>query len=216
MRLHLHDLAPRLLQLETLGETEDASRRTLQRLSRLAVDRRHLTNAVSFALEDAVRSLELVPLLVEGWTKAKEIQAARARGGTEVVALASHTISVRHEPTIEFLIDGNSIGSIDVNIRIQFALKGVIVNVEAGRIRSVRTAEASASAVLGVGGQDFHTENLGTLQLPGTLTFDAEVAATWPNRGAAVARLNPYTNAFSTASTGTEGQKLPPGSPLRV
>ena len=85
LSLHVHDLVPRLFQPEMLGKLDDASRRTLEGLRCLAGDRRNLANALSFALEDAVRSLEVLPLLVEGWTKAKEIQAARAHGGTHFV-----------------------------------------------------------------------------------------------------------------------------------
>ena len=174
LSLHVHDLVPRLLQPDMLGEPENASRRTLDGLRRLGIDRRNLANAISFALEDAVRSLEVLPLLVQGWRKAKEIQAARAHGGTHFVDLASHTIPVRHDPTIEFLIDGHCVGSIDVNVRVEFSVKGAIVKVESHRIRAVRLAEVSASVVLGIGGQDLHEEDLGTLALPGTLTFGEE------------------------------------------
>ena len=87
---------------------------------------------------------------------------------------------MRHDPTIEFLIDGSFVGRIDVNVRIDFAFKGAIVKVDGGRIRAVRVAESSASVVLGIGGQDLHTEHLGRLQFPGTLTFDtpADAAST--------------------------------------
>lgn len=116
------------------------------------------------AAVEGVTDLDLVDILVAGWRKhralrdaaRRTIDAASTPGGIveEVVDLAEHRITSRHEPGIDVVANGVRLGTVAVTVRLQATLTGLAATVRAGRLVSIGGGRAELEATLGIGGVD--------------------------------------------------------------
>ncbi len=119
---------------------------------------RSLTAAVDrevAAAMDGLLSLNLADMVAAGWKKYEALrQAARrtrdAPTTEEIVALATHMIESSHHPTVELFIDGKSIASIEIELRIAFTMAGVLAVVRQARLTEVRTGTCTVTGSLAV------------------------------------------------------------------
>ncbi|MFF0413022.1 hypothetical protein ACFYUY_21590 [Kitasatospora sp. NPDC004745] len=99
--------------------------------------------------------LDMIDLLAGGWrTHAALTAAARstcaAAGSEEVVALLDHRIRSVHHPSVKVLVDGVSVGTLAVDIEVEFDLSGIIAVVRGGRLVAVRAGSCTAKAGVAV------------------------------------------------------------------
>ena len=112
--------------------------------------------AVSGEVASAVEGLldfDLGDLLLSGWCKHAEVRAAARRtaaapGSAEVVALATHRVTSTHEPAVDLLVNGATVATVQLELRIEFLLKGIVVTVREGRLAAVRPGTCEVTATL--------------------------------------------------------------------
>lgn len=98
--------------------------------------------------------LGLDTLIVEGWRKFEDLQAAaqrtRAAGGSEVLDLASHSITSTHEPKIELRLDDIPVAALQFELSLSFVLKAVVATVRDGRLVSLHSGICDVDGSLAV------------------------------------------------------------------
>jgi hypothetical protein len=107
------------------------------------------------AATDGLLSLDLADMVAAGWKKYEALrQAARrtrdAPTTEEIVALATHMIESSHHPTVELFIDGKSVATIEIELKIAFTMAGVLAVVRQARLTEVRTGTCTVTGSLAV------------------------------------------------------------------
>lgn len=92
-------------------------------------------------------------LFASGWKKYEEIQvyadpALHPPEETILVPLADHTVQSSHNPRVELRIKDMLIGSISLDVQLALALEGVVLKIQAGRIREIRAGSGRAAGKL--------------------------------------------------------------------
>jgi hypothetical protein len=139
--LHEHDV---------LGSL-DTALQLVSQTGRQAADSQIAT--VAHALLD----LDLGGLMAAGWRKQGELAAATERtaanpGSSEVVELASHRISSVHRPSVELLINGAHVATVNFELDIVFVVKALVVTVRNGHIVSLHSGACDVAATLAAEG----------------------------------------------------------------
>ncbi|TDU73944.1 hypothetical protein [Streptomyces sp. KS 21] len=99
--------------------------------------------------------LDLVSLVASGWSKHKALKEAARRtrrhpGSEEVVALATHTISSAHHPSVDLLVDGAPAATVPVNLNVLFRISGLVGVVRDGLLVAVRSGQCGVEGKLAV------------------------------------------------------------------
>jgi hypothetical protein len=81
--------------------------------------------------------LDFDDIIVDGWRKFAALHAAAERtcaegGSSEVVDLASHSITSKHTPRVELEIDGAPVATLKFELSLTFTLKAVVATVSEG------------------------------------------------------------------------------------
>lgn len=97
--------------------------------------------------------IDLAHILVAGWEKhAALMKAARSTlatpGTREVVDLATHCITSVHHPSVELLVDGKRVGSIDFKIYLEFVLKALVATVGNGNLTALHCGNCELTGSL--------------------------------------------------------------------
>ena len=143
-------LAQALHEHDVLGSL-DTALQLVSQTGRQAADSQIAT--VAHALLD----LDLGGLMAAGWRKQGELAAAAERtaanpGSSEVVELASHRISSVHRPSVELLINGAHVATINFELDIEFVVKALVVTVRNGHIVSLHSGACDVAATLAAEG----------------------------------------------------------------
>ncbi|MFI6004483.1 hypothetical protein ACIA98_29415 [Streptomyces sp. NPDC051366] len=117
--------------------------------------------------------LDLVSLVASGWSKYEALKEAARRtrrypGSEEVVALATHTISSAHHPSVDLLVDGAQAATVAVNLTVLFRITGLVGVVRDGLLAAVRSGQCAVEAKLAVRDVVVASRE-GRLDLPATL-----------------------------------------------
>ena len=113
-----------------------------------AVEREVATEA------SALLSLNLLDLAVAGWQRYEALMEAARRTQDapttteEIVALVTHRIESSQPLTIEVLVDGESVGTIEVKLDVAFELAGVLAVVRQARLTAVRSGTCTVTGTL--------------------------------------------------------------------
>ncbi|GAA3700205.1 hypothetical protein [Gordonia hankookensis] len=104
-------------------------------------------------------STDLIDLAVAGWKRHRAlIDAARRTAASpnseEIVELVTHTIDSVQRPKIELVVNGVPVGTIALDLRVSFALTGVIAVVRRGCLTHVRSGSGVISGRLTIEGFD--------------------------------------------------------------
>lgn len=141
-------LADVLDENDVLGSAEAA----VQHLSGAANKAlgREISNVISGLCE-----LDLVDILVGGWRKHQQLVEAAKRtldttDAEEIVDLATHRISLSHEPKIDILLDSVRVAQVDIKISIEVTVKGLAATVERGRLVALDAGRCLFGAALTV------------------------------------------------------------------
>lgn len=126
---------------------------------------RHLSGAAMRAIssqlaEVLVTSLDLLDvreLLVNGWSKHKNLKEAAARthavpGSEELVTLATHHIDSTHQPSVDLIVKEATVHTCVFDVTVEFDLNGVMAVVRQGMLVAIRSGTCVITAKLALGG----------------------------------------------------------------
>ncbi|WP_329192500.1 MULTISPECIES: hypothetical protein [unclassified Streptomyces] len=131
--------------------------------------------------------LDLVTLVAAGWSRYQALTEAARRthrhpGSEEVVALATHTITSAHHPSVDLLVDGAPTATVGVDLTVVFKITGLVAVVRDGLLVAVRSGQCAVEAKLAV--RDIVVASRkGRLDLPATLRL-REPVDLMPHRAA--------------------------------
>lgn len=135
-----------------------------------------LSKAATEAVGDQIASighelldLGLDTLIVEGWRTLGDLQEAAKRtreaGGSEVLDLASHSITSTHQPRIELRLDEVPVATMEFELSLTFVLKAVVATVRDGRLVSLHSGVCDVDGSLSVQDQPLASRS-GHFELP--------------------------------------------------
>lgn len=136
-------------------------------LARAAVGR---VGAVLAGLLD----VRVVDVLIDGWKKHTAVMAAARQtlqtpGEEQLVDLATHVITWTHEPSIEVVVNGVDVGSIDIKIGISATIDALVAVVAGGKLVSFRSGRVELNAMLSCEGTEIRSIRR---EIDPTLEFD--------------------------------------------
>jgi hypothetical protein len=119
-----------------------------------------------------VDELELLPALGGAWTKYRQLRQyadPKKHGPAETLflSLRDHTVSVSHRPTLEILIGEQTVQKLEFEIALALALEGVVLRVQAARIREVLAGRCSGKCTLKCAGSTLLERSTKPVELPG-------------------------------------------------
>jgi hypothetical protein len=108
------------------------------------------------ALVDALASFLDIPLwglIKQAWTEGKLFEKYCDPENYDeneliMITLKDHEISSEHKPTIDVLLDGKTIGSIEFQLDLTLTLSGAGLQVRGGDIEEIRTGQIQGTANL--------------------------------------------------------------------
>jgi hypothetical protein len=118
--------------------------------------RNGLIRAAAAEVGSVVASLldmDLVDVLVSGWKKYGALSTAAEEtlwspGEERWIDLATHRIASTHAPSVELILDGLKIGSIDFEIELGATIQALRAVVSGGKLTGVRSGQIDLSAKL--------------------------------------------------------------------
>lgn len=122
---------------------------------------------------DELLSANLADVVIAGWKRYDALRQAAQRthaapSTEEIVALAAHTVQSGHRPAIEVFIDGASVATINVELKIAVTIDGALAVVRQGWLTGLRTGTFTAGASLAVQ-QKVFAERHWPFDLPGAI-----------------------------------------------
>jgi hypothetical protein len=112
-------------------------------------------------------------VLLRGWREHRDIVSAARRtlaapGSTELVGMSAHEVTLDQRPSVNVLVDGHQVASLQLGLSIVFDVNAVLLGIGGGRLVAVRSGRCDITATLAVQGTDLlvrHTR----LELPGVI-----------------------------------------------
>ncbi len=156
-------LAEALYEQDTLGSVGAA-------LTKVSwAGRRAVGNQVA-TIAHGLLDLDLADLLVAGWRKFADLTAAARRtmdapGSSEVVELATHSITSTHSPNVEVLVNNTRVATVRFELSIKFTVKGLVATIRDGRLVSLHSGGCDVTGTLAAEGQQIATRKA-RFQLP--------------------------------------------------
>jgi hypothetical protein len=119
---------------------------------------------------DDLLNLDLVDVVMTGWRKHAVLAAAARRtaaapGTSEVVDLATHHITVTQRPYIDLLCDDVRVGRVQLELRLDFTVAGLVAVVRTGCLVAVQAGHCTVAATLLIESEQVATRS-GHLDLP--------------------------------------------------
>lgn len=90
---------------------------------------------------------------------------------TVEVALVDHTVTSKHQPRIELLLNGQALYPLVLDVTVTVTVHGAVVEIRDGAIRKIRTGTLDGEGVLKWEGFLLASEKLKPVQLPGSKEF---------------------------------------------
>jgi len=116
-------------------------------------------------------NMNLADLLVEGWLKYRDLTDAARRtletpGSVELVQLVSHQVSVEQQPSIDVLVDGRRVATVELEVSVVFEVYAMLGGISAGKLTAVHAGRCLVTAALALQGSEVLTRSA-EFQLPG-------------------------------------------------
>jgi hypothetical protein len=117
----------------------------------------------------------MIELLVDGWREHNDLtDAARHTlakpGSTELVALATHSITVIQKPSIDLVLNGERVAAIDLELTLQFDISAAVAGVSGGMITALHSGRCDATATLAIQGAEA-IQKQKRIDLPGVISL---------------------------------------------
>lgn len=92
-------------------------------------------------------------------------------GETVEVALVDHSVTSKHQPRLELLLNGEPVLPLVLDVTVTVTVHGAVVEIRDGAIRKIRTGTLEGEGVLKWEGFLLASEKLKPVQLPGSKEF---------------------------------------------
>ena len=123
----------------------------------------------------ALLKVDLTDVLVHGWREHRDIVSTARRtlaapGSTELLSLATHEVTMDKRPSINVLVDGHKVATLELGLSIVFDINGVLLGIGGGRLTAVHSGRCEITGTLAVQGTDLLVKR-GRLALPGVFSL---------------------------------------------
>jgi len=123
----------------------------------------------------ALLKVDLIGVLVRGWREHRDINSAARRtlaapGSTEVVSMSTHEVTLEQRPSIDVLVDGQQLATLQLGLSIVFDVDALVLGISGGRLVAVHSGNCDITATLAVQGTDLFVRNA-HLELPGVISL---------------------------------------------
>jgi hypothetical protein len=131
---------------------------------------RNAANDQVAALAHGLLDLDLGGLVIAAWGKYADLTAAAKRtfatpDSSEVVELATHTITSTHRPFVELLVNDVHVATVRFELAVKFVVKALVATVQHGRLVAVHAGDCDVTATLAAEGRQL-AKREAHLQLP--------------------------------------------------
>jgi hypothetical protein len=150
-------------------------RRNIGVLARLPETLRDKAVGAIIAAVFVLLDYNMIELLVDGWREHHDLtDAARHTlakpGSTELVALATHSITVVQKPSIDLVLNGERVATIDLELTLQFDISAAVAGVSAGMITALHSGRCDVTATLAIQGAEA-IQKQKQIDLPGVISL---------------------------------------------
>jgi hypothetical protein len=133
-----------------------AATATLTSLSRVG---RGAVGSQIATVAQGLLDLDIGEIVSEGWRRMDELTEAARRsvatpGSSEVVDLAKHSVSSKHSPQVELLVNDAVIANVEFELSLELVLKSVVATVRGGRLVEVHSGDCEITGKLSAGGRE--------------------------------------------------------------
>jgi hypothetical protein len=123
----------------------------------------------------------LTDIFVGAWSKLVEVarhaDGAGARAGERhLVPLASHTITSRHEPRVEVLVDNVAALQIPLEVKLAARFEAAVLAIESGHVTAVKTGSFVATGTVGCRGVAIASVSSRKFMMPGEIVMSPPYA----------------------------------------
>jgi hypothetical protein len=123
----------------------------------------------------ALLRVDLVDVLARGWREHRDIVAAARRTlaaplSTELVSMATHEITVAQRPSVNVLVDGQKVATLELGLSIVFNVNALLLGISGGRIIAVHSGRCDITGTLAVQGTNLLVKRA-HLELPGVVSL---------------------------------------------
>ena len=123
----------------------------------------------------ALLKVNLTDVLVHGWREHRDIVSTARRtlaapGSTELLSLATHEVTMDKRPSINVLVDGHRVATLELGLSVVFDINGVLLGIGGGRLTAVHSGRCEITGTLAVQGTDLLVKR-GRLALPGVFSL---------------------------------------------
>jgi hypothetical protein len=121
--------------------------------------------------------LSVVDLLVGSWNTYQGLKKYLDRekySPTQsiLVPLAEHTVHSEHHPYLEIFVKDERVGTISFEIRLMFTARGVMLLVQGGMIKGIKTGEIKGKGSLRCEGALLLEQDFRSIPLPGSINLE--------------------------------------------
>jgi hypothetical protein len=118
--------------------------------------------------------INLIDLLLGAWNKYQGLKKYLDKEKypptqSVLVPLAEHTVRSEHRPYVEVLINDELIATITFHVTVAFTVRGVLLLVQDGKIKSVKTGEIKGKGTVKCEEALLLEQDFRTVSLPGTV-----------------------------------------------
>ena len=123
----------------------------------------------------ALLKVDLTDVLVHGWREHRDIVSTARRtlaapGSTELLSLATHEVTMDKRPSINVLVYGHRVATLELGLSVVFDINGVLLGIGGGRLTAVHSGRCEITGTLAVQGTDLLVKR-GRLALPGVFSL---------------------------------------------
>ena len=123
----------------------------------------------------ALLKVDLIDVLVRGWREYRDIVSAARRTlaaplSTELVSMATHEVTLDQRPSVNILVDGQRVATLQLGLSIVFDLNALLLGISGGRLTGVRSGRCDITATLAVQGTGMLSKRA-HLELPAVISL---------------------------------------------
>jgi hypothetical protein len=132
-----------------------AATATLTSLSRVG---RGAVGSQIATVAQGLLDLDVGEIVTEGWRRMEDLVEAAKRslatpGSSEVVDLATHSVSSKHSPKVEMLVNNVVIAKVELELSLELVLKSVVATIRDGRLVEVHSGDCDITGKLSAEGR---------------------------------------------------------------
>ncbi len=131
----------------------------------------------------AISNISILDIMLAAWKKSGELlkkleESTKQPKESIVFPIGEHTITSQHQPYIEVTVNGQPVGRIDFELNIELTLKGCILSIQNGEIRSIKTGSCEAKGDVKCEGIVIKEKEWEPISLPGKIDLSDDATST--------------------------------------